>query len=44
MQLLLKFLKIILFIMFLPVIIAAFLLLGMFGASIRQVINGITKE
>ena len=42
MQLLLKFLKIILFIMFLPVIIAAFLMLGMFGACFKQVIHGIT--
>ena len=40
MNIFIKFIKITMFLVFLPVIIAAFLLLGMFWASIGQVIHG----
>lgn len=41
MNIFIKFIKITMFLVFLPVIIAAFLMLGMFVASIKQVIHGI---
>lgn len=41
MNIFIKFIRITMFLVFLPVIIAAFLLLGMFGACIKQVIHGI---